>query len=213
MITNNNYSAGLIITVLLWFFAASALIYYMSTKLLVEFDPNMTLSSAITSLSFEQDLVASLTHTEYLASTRNDKNVPDNMLGAADLTQHPATIFHFTQGNCYCEYVASSHQSRLKQWSSEQGFININIDLNNYPALTNFIPSTPAVAVLGQHNQLMYLGPYSRGTGCFASSGEVDDFLADWIAKQNTQMTQQRPAQYTQNAIIDTDATGCYCAS
>ena len=197
----------MVAAVVIWFIAASAIIYYVSITSLVEFDPKMKLSEAIMSLSFEHELVSLLNSTKYNDASQNDSSSPDIS------SQVQAKIYHFFQGDCYCERLASAHQSRLTRWSSQEGFSNINIDVKESRVLAKSIPSTPAVAVVNQQGELIYLGPYSRGAGCFADSGQIDDFLAAWIAQQNTGKSKQSAWQHSQNAIIDTDAKGCYCAT
>lgn len=139
------------------------------------------------SLSFEQDLASALSQTQQISLSANSP-----------------TIFHLTQGRCYCEFLAKSHQSSLKNWSSAEGFENVELDVNAFPQIKRFVPSTPAVVVLDADKNLLYLGPYSRGSGCFANSGEVDIYLQEWVETKDN-LTKQS------TALIDTDASGCYC--
>jgi hypothetical protein len=184
-----------------WFIVASSAIFWLSSETKAEFDPRLELSQSIMSLSFEQELITQL-HSISMVAVKPEGPLKANSEG--ERTQMQPTIYHVTQGQCYCEYVSSPHKSALQKWSTDSGFTNINVDINLHPNLLTFIPSTPAVIAISGDNSLIYLGPYSRGMGCFANNGQVDEFLAKWIS--------QDPASRRQhNALIDTDATGCYC--
>ena len=182
-----------ILLVSTWFVVATVAIFWMSTANKSDFDPKMKLSQAIMSMSFEQELINALGN---LPSSVQANEMNENL--------RSSHIYHFTQGDCYCEFLASAHQSNLQKWSSSKGFTNMSVDVGEYPALAKFIPSTPAVLALDENNTLIYLGPYSRGTGCFANSGQVDAYLSEWINKAEG-------ASSVPRAIIDTEANGCYC--
>ena len=168
-----------------WFIACSALITWYSTSNKNEFDPKMQLSQAIMDLSFEQ------TFSQLLITVKPE--LTDN-----------ARVIHFTQGDCYCEWLAEPHQNKLDEWASKHEFDAIYIDLKDFPQLQAYIPSTPAIAAIDDNNQLIYLGPYSRGSGCFSQSGEVDIQLNNYLIMKETN-------KLGINALIDTDASGCYC--
>lgn len=182
-------SVPLALLIMAWFAISTAAIFWIASASKMQFDPNMRLSQAIMSLSFEHDVaqaLAGIGHT------------------AAESTAGRPTIYHFTQGDCYCEYLASAHQSTMQNWSQEKGFLNVSIDISVYPQLAQFIPSTPAIVAVSATNTLIYIGPYSRGSGCFANTSDVDTYLRDWH-------TQNASAGVVGQAIIDTDASGCYC--
>lgn len=172
--------------VIIWFSLASFTIFWLASASKAEFDPHLKLSQGLMSLSFEDRLTNALT----------------TVTGQLDT---PA-IFHISQGECYCEYLTSTHQSKLNKWSAENGFLYFSIDISQLPALAEFIPSTPAIVAIDEHGSLLYLGPYSRGSGCFANTGEVDTALNDYVNSNAQNKAYQR-------TIIELDARGCYCAT
>jgi hypothetical protein len=102
--------------------------------------------------------------------------------------------------------LASSHHNKLKTWAQKHNVKSTVLDLANYPQLLAVIPSTPAIIVTDKNNNIIYVGPYSRGAGCFSASGQIDNYLDQWF-------TQTDPKSVPKSTIIETDATGCYCAS
>ncbi len=152
-----------------WFIACSALITWYSTSNKNEFDPKMQLSQAIMDMSFEQ------TFSQLLITVKPEQT-------------GNARIIHFTQGDCYCEWLAEPHQNKLDEWALKHEFNAIYIDLKDFPQLQQYIPSTPAIAAIDDNNQLIYLGPYSRGSGCFSQSGEVDIQLNNYLMMKQTNL-------------------------
>lgn len=173
--------------VAIWFITCTVLIMRFGMSNKSEFDPELRLSQAIMNVSFDAVLFQELMKTENTAM-----GMPQ--------------VFHIVQGNCFCEWLAEPHQKNLDKWSSTHQFVNHYVKLDDFPSLTQFIPSTPAVAAFDEHGKLIYLGPYSRGAGCFAKSGEVDQQLDIWLQRKTSGMPKGQ-------AIIDTDASGCYCQS
>lgn len=167
-----------------WFSIASITIFGLASANKSQFDPRLKLSQGLMSLSFE-------------------KNVQLLLTKVSGPIKSP-TIYHITQGNCYCEFLASSHQSKLKRWSEGKGFDNFTVDLAMFPEIAEFVPSTPAVIAMSEDGTLLYFGPYSRGTGCFANNGQVDNFLKDYVDRNAKNKNFQR-------SVIETDASGCYC--
>lgn len=174
------------ILISIWFLISSIAIFGLASTSKSEFDPNLTLSQGLMSLTFENRLEFALSKVS----------------GPLDT---PA-IFHITQGECYCEFLAKAHQSELNKWSSDKGFKNFTVDISQLPDLVEFIPSTPAIVVIDEYGSILYLGPYSRGAGCFSRNGQVDNLLFDYVNKQADKKNSQR-------AIIETEASGCYCAT
>jgi hypothetical protein len=169
-----------------WFIAASAVIFGLSSASKSYFDPQLTLSQSLMSMSFEADLTRQL--SSYLFDSASDKGL----------------IFHVVQENCYCEWLARPHQQKIDKWALENKFITHTVSLKTHPELKQFVPSTPAVIAMNQGGKIIYLGPYSRGSGCFAQTGEIDAQLSQWLSLSPTQKAQQ-------NMRVDTDASGCYC--
>lgn len=150
----------------------------LSVDQLDEFDPESKLSLAIADIEFEQNLVNQL-----------QKNY--SSIGQS--------IIHFSNNNCFCETLAQSHITRLSNDMVDNGFRNIHIDITIFPEFARFVPSTPAVAIVGALKELIYLGPYSEGYGCLQGTGLVDAILP----KINSTVAE--------NTILITDAKGCYC--
>jgi hypothetical protein len=162
----------------IWFLTCLAGLLLLSVSQLDEFDPESKLSLAITDIRFEQKLINQL-QTEY--------NSIDQ------------TIIHFSDNNCFCETLAQNHIARLSKNMSENGFRNIRVDVETFPEFAKFVPSTPAVAIIGALKELIYFGPYSEGYGCLTGTGLVDALLP----KINSSTAE--------NALLITDANGCYC--
>lgn len=110
------------------------------------------------------------------------------------------TVIHFRAGKCICESLVESHSDQLTRRLVASGYKTLTINLEQNPAMASYIPSTPAVAVFNAAQQLLYLGPYAVGLGCF-----TDNSLIDTI-------TQYLSVPYL-GAHINTDVSGCYCAT
>lgn len=169
----------------MWLVGCSILVVWLGSVNKSEFDPNLKLSQAIMDLSFEEQLIDVIDAINANSSATN------------------ARIIHITQKACYCDWLSLSHQSSLNDWASKHNYETTQINLNDSPQLTKFIPSTPAVIAIDKNNQLIYVGPYSRGGGCFSQSGKINDQLTLWAQKKETVYKQ---------TVIDTDAKGCYCS-
>jgi hypothetical protein len=150
----------------------------MSVSQLEDFDPESRLSLAITDIEFEQKFMAKIQKHQ----------------GSLD-----QSIIHFSDNKCFCETIAQTHITRLSKSMLDNGFNNIHININAHPEFSQFVPSTPAVAIVGALKELIYLGPYSEGYGCLKGTGLVDALLPK-INSANIE-----------NTILITDAKGCYC--
>lgn len=193
--------ALLISLICIWFVACSALIFWFSTTSKTQFDPDMLLSQGLMDLHFETNLVAALQANALSMPLLNDKN---------PLTQIRGTVFHITQGDCYCEWLAQAHQEKINIWSGQHQLKTVNINIDSTAQLAQFVPSTPAIAIVDSQNTLVYFGPYSRGSGCFGQSGQVDNQLEAWFGSSHI-TTVNTKVNIT--SAIDVDATGCYCAT
>ncbi len=180
-----------------WFAACSGLILWFGASAKSQFDPNLKLSQHLMSLSFEDKVVSTL-----LAASVSESKTP---LGQDAQLHNGATIFHISQNSCYCDWLAQAHQNSLDKWAKQNDFASVHLNLHQARALQDLIPSTPAVVAIDENQELIYLGPYSRGSGCFTQSGKIDEQLANWKLNKASQ------AVYYGGAIIDTDASGCYC--
>ncbi|MCF2947640.1 DUF6436 domain-containing protein [Paraglaciecola aquimarina] len=126
---------------------------YMSMQQLVEYDPNLKLSSAISDVTFEKQLLTIIKQSQPLSAK---------------------SAIHFTSEGCFCQFVAGNHIQNLSKQLAEQGFENLYIDVNKHPQLKAIIPSTPSIAIIGSQNELIYLGPYAEGYGCITGTSLVD---------------------------------------
>lgn len=162
----------------IWCIACLAGLLFLSVSQLDEFDPESKFSLAIADIEFEQNFVNLLQKNHlYIGQS----------------------IIHFSVNNCFCETLAQTHIARLSSDMIANGFQNIHIDIKARPEFARFVPSTPAVAIVGALKELIYLGPYSEGYGCLRGTGLIDALLP----KINSNATE--------NTILITDAKGCYC--
>lgn len=180
-----------------WFVACSGLILWFGASAKSQFDPDLKLSQNLMNLSFEEEVVSTLLA---VSSSQNT-----SLLGLDARLDNGATIFHISQNSCYCDWLAQAHQNSLDTWAKQNDFGSVYLNLHQASALQDLIPSTPAVVAIDENQELIYLGPYSRGSGCFTQSGKIDEQLANWKLNKANQTVSYG------GAIIDTDASGCYC--
>lgn len=121
------------------------------------------------------------------------------LLGGAGVSPKSAVI-HFSQQGCLCARVSRSHINRVATEAERRGLANTTIDLSDTQHRFNFIPSTPAVAVFDGSGRLNYLGPYGEGYSCLSASLGIDTVLFD-----------RTPDKTMPQAVIVTEANGCYC--
>jgi len=178
----------------IWFCGAFFAISWVGEGKFKEFDPNLRLSSEMMSLSMEDELMSLLSF--------NDR------LKAIDTEGYEGSIFHITQGSCFCETLSEGHQNSLNEWAAAKNIAFQTIQLSNEPALSRFVPSTPAIIVVNNNKELIYLGPYSSGMGCFQDSGLVDERIKPYFDNAN-----EKPVVNELRATIQSEAKGCYCAT
>jgi hypothetical protein len=183
----------------LWFVIATIAILGVGGTSQSPFDPSLKLAQQSMSLQYEQTLLASL-------PVSTAKTSADNVLTTHTADSARTTIYHITQGGCFCEWLVRKHRDNLTQWSEVRGVANIDVKLQDYPQLSAMIPSTPAVVAVDEWGKVIYLGPYARGRGCFAGSGQVDEYLQRWYQLSQAQKHSHQP-------LIETDASGCYCTT
>ncbi len=182
----------------IWFGIAFWAINWVGASKFTDFDPELRLSSQMMSLSMEAELVKLLSNsTEQNAIENGEGGITD------DGENVNGTIFHVTQGSCFCERLSEGHRDKLNEWASSEQISYQNIDLSAMSDLRRFVPSTPAVIVLNKNRELVYLGPYSTGMGCFQSSGMVDERIKPYFQNSTTEF----------RATIQSEARGCYCAT
>lgn len=187
------------VAVLLWFASCSALVIWIGSANKSAFDPSSKLAMAIMDLGFESALISAVS-----APVAYGRKVES-------FDSAGGKIFHITQGECFCEWLAQPHKNNLDKWSTQNAFSSYKVNLKQHPNLREFIPSTPAVLAVDEHGNLIYFGPYSRGSGCFASSGIIDERLKEWQTQQLGNISPLLQNEMNLGAMIDTDASGCYC--
>ncbi|MFC4700930.1 DUF6436 domain-containing protein [Glaciecola siphonariae] len=186
--------------VLLWFGLASSLVMAMNRFTLTDFDHDNRLAMQLMSLDFEQRLVERLAKAQTMRGKR---------------------IVHIRSSEpCFCESLVASHANKLdalvaKQNTQSNPAVNdasitnvYYIDLSQHPSLTALVPSTPAIAVINEQEQLVYYGPYAQGSGCFSSAGEVDAVIRKELMEQRTARSESIGKN---SAVIRAEARGCYC--
>lgn len=152
---------------------------YASSSQLREFDPNSSLSQAAMQADFDSQFTQAL----------------NDVMGVSS-----RTIVHFqTQDPCFCNTLSEQHQTELRQSLSDDGYELAVVNVPNTPQWRAWIPSFPALAVIGENRQLRYLGPYSAGYGCLSGENVVDAVVA--LTQQTTYL----------GANISSESKGCYC--
>ncbi len=171
--------------VLFWFALASAFIIAMNASTTRAFDPDNRLAMQLMSLDFEQNLVKAIRGAKPINGDR--------------------VVHFFSKGGCFCQTLAQSHVEKINESIHQTNTEIVAIDIDQHPDLQKMIPSTPAVAVISKREKLLYFGPYSQGSGCFSSSGEVDAIVKRAFVEPKSQ---QSNAVQT---VIAAEARGCYC--
>ncbi|MEQ3639190.1 MAG: DUF6436 domain-containing protein [Alteromonas sp.] len=111
-----------------------------------------------------------------------------------------ASIIHIgSSESCYCETLTAPHQTQLLNRLGESQYSVVDIALDSVKGLSNIITTVPALIVIDESYQLRYVGPYATGYGCFTGKNLVDQVVS---------YTHQFPYN---GAIINSDATGCFC--
>ncbi|APD84746.1 thioredoxin [Alteromonas sp. Mex14] len=111
----------------------------------------------------------------------------------------PGSIIHVgTQSRCYCDTLTKPHQSQLLAKIGDD-YHQVRLNVEDIPELAAMLEALPALIVLDKHKQLRYLGPYATGYGCFTGKN-----LVEQVVNYTTQLPYA-------GAVINTDATGCFC--
>ena len=159
-----------ILIVLLWLVFTFMAFQYLTLARLKDFDPTGMLLSKSAS-QFVQQL------------NTNNGNL-----------QQSNTVIHFQQANCQCNKASESHAKNLEQLSHEHGFNFIRVELTD----PNIIPSTPSTAILGNHGELVYFGPFGEGLDCSQTTGYALTMLNNYLKGYSAE-------------LIVSSAKGCYC--
>lgn len=182
-----------------WFIIATVSIFGVGLSSQTPFDPSLQLAQQSMSLDYEKTLLASLPGNFPVS-------LSDNFSSSDRTKSSQATLFHITQGACFCEWLARKHRNNLTQWGELKAVTNIDITIQDHPQLATLIPSTPAIVAVDAWGKVIYVGPYARGRGCYAGSGQVDEYLQRWDSLSKADKHSHQP-------IIETDASGCYCST
>lgn len=111
----------------------------------------------------------------------------------------PSSIIHVgTQSRCYCDTLTTPHQSQLLAKLGDD-YHQVRLNVEDVPELAAMLEAVPALIVLDKQDQLRYLGPYATGYGCFTGKN-----LVEQVVSYTTQ------SRYN-GAVINTDASGCFC--
>lgn len=106
------------------------------------------------------------------------------------------TIIHFTSDNCACSSYSTDHKNIINRQATDHNFSVMNVELTKQQ--NSIIPSTPAILILDDKGELVYLGPYAEGLDCSVSNSIVDVVLKNYSRGFNS------------NLVIN-NAKGCYC--
>lgn len=138
--------------------------------------------------------------------------------------QHSAVLIHFWDPSCLCSRFNIQHVQRLIEDFGPDGIRFIVILNDRIPdpeefisqapelfpgaalirasqlALPSKVPASPATAILDQHGQLAYFGPYTLGALCLPSG----DGLVETVLKSLLAGRQPVPGSIA--------GSGCFCA-
>ncbi len=167
------------IAVVIWAIAIVGALLVANLDQIKMFDPQMKLAQAASQPDFDQRFSAQLSEA-----------------GVA-----PGSLVHI-RGNqrCYCNTLTEPHQQELTESLADEGYAATQVSLSEHPALTQYIDSFPALAVVDKQGKLRYLGPYAIGYGCFTGNNLVAEISE--LATSNTYY----------GASVNADAKGCFCA-
>jgi len=113
-----------------------------------------------------------------------------------------AVVVHVFSEGCPCNWRTRSHQQLIQRRVTERAGRNVELDIAQHEALKAYIPSTPAVIIFDDNEQLIYLGPYADGAFCNTESSFVEALLPQLSAGTAA----------PKGGWINTVAKGCYCA-
>lgn len=158
----------------MWLVFTIASFAYITSEKLVHFDPEKKLKDVTT-----QQIVSQL--------ARNfNNNDPYSQ----------ATVLHFSTPECDCQVYSEQHINEINQLASVNNFNINNITISK----NNFIPATPAIAIVSNLGELIYFGPYGQGIACSQTSGYAQTVLKNYVKG------------YISNTLVK-EAKGCYCTT
>lgn len=134
------------------------------------------------------------------------------------------TLFHFWRSDCICNRISQRHFSRLLNDFDKQALRIVIIahpnsqakDIEQLQQLNGdrlqvikalpelqSLPSSPALAIISEQQQLGYFGPY--GFGAFCTSNE-EGFLSSLVKDLSKNEQQEAPT------FINVIGEGCFCS-
>lgn len=167
-----------VIAVLLpvWLIWLAAAFYYLASNDLVFFDPNDDLASISKDVTFDTDVVAYF--NKQSLSTKSQ-------------------VYHLLDDNCRCNSISEDHRQGLDAGTfTDAGY---ETQILSYQPFSNLIPSSPAVVIFNDNDQLVYMGPYSAGLSCDSSNSFVERVFNYSLISEYL------------GAVIVHEAKGCYC--
>jgi hypothetical protein len=153
-----------------------AAVYFISSRL-TPFDPNMKLLGQESSAVMQHTVIQQVREITTLKNLKN-------------------TVVHFTSNDCLCTQYSDEHKAVINKKARLGGFNIINIKLS--ADLLTIIPSTPAILIVDDLDELLYFGPYSVGLACSESNGYVEAVLQNYAQGHNS-------------SLVISDVKGCYC--
>lgn len=159
---------------IIWLLLTLLAARYFITGRLLPFDPNLKLAGQSSSTVIKKL-----------------REIP--VLKSANLSN---AIIHFTSNECACTQFSNTHKAGINKQAKLDGFEVINVNLPK--GLSTIVPSTPAILITSDIEELLYFGPYSAGLACSQSNGYVETVLQNY--KQGFSAD-----------LIMSDTKGCYC--
>lgn len=143
-------------------------------------------------MSFDPNLALINTSPSHLLENIQEEiQLPDNLSG---------TLIHISSSDCDCNLLTKKHKYALTNFAKEKRYKIENVVLSQdmLRKSNSYIPSTPAVMLVGDNNQLIYFGPYAQGLNCSQQTGLVEVSLENYQKGYNPE-------------LILSQASGCYC--
>lgn len=162
------------IALVIWLVFIIGAAVYLIGRELSSFDPNAILSKA-----------------------SPEKLVESIDLSLGDGTQLEKTLIHISDEACHCNRYTQKHQLAINKLADTKNFSIQHVSVNELQEST-YIPSTPAVMLVGENNELIYFGPYAQGIACSENNTMLELSWKNYLKGYNAN-------------IIFSEAEGCYC--
>lgn len=172
--SNKSAKASHYFAVIIWLVSIAGAFFYLINRELSLFDPNEALAG-FSSQSLVHNIALSLHEGEVI-----DK-----------------TLIHIRDESCHCNSYTTKHAIALDKRAQESHFLVKTLALSEIDKLP-FIPSTPAVMLVGENNELIYFGPYAEGLACSKNNSMLELSWRNYEKGFNSH-------------LIFNEALGCYC--